>query len=241
MRDLYWSGGYNIRDLGGLPTTDGGQTARGGIVRSATLERLTDEGWAALAGYGIRTVIDLRNTDEGDAPAAARPARISRVPVPIDEMAGQEWYKSVWHLDGTPRIFARYLADHPQTAAALVKAVAAAEPGGVLIHCAGGRDRTGFSSALLLALADVEHEAIADDYVLSYERQRAAYAALGLTKYLDNIDLIDSVLAEAGVTAHEAMLAVLREFDLRELLSSAGVTEAELAAVRSRLRSNAAS
>jgi hypothetical protein len=241
MRDLYWSGGYNIRDLGGLPTTDGGRTVSGAVVRSATLERLTEEGWAALTGHGVRTIIDLRNPGEGGEQAVARPAEVTLVNVPIDEIAGQDWYKSVQMLDGTPRIFARYLADRPQSAAALVKAVAAAEPGGVLLHCAGGRDRTGLSSMLLLALADVEHEAIADDYVLTYERQRAAYAALGMTRYLGDLDFINRLLAEAGVTAHEAMLTVLRDVDLPELLMSAGVTEAELAAARARLRSSAAS
>lgn len=118
----------------------------------------------------------------------------------------------------------------------MVKAVAAAEPGGVLVHCAGGRDRAGLSSLVLLALADVEPDAIAEDYVLSYERQRAAFAALGMTKYLDDLDLINRLLAEAGVTAYDAALSVLSNFDIRKVLLTAGVSAAELDAVRARLR-----
>lgn len=236
MRDLYWSGGYNIRDLGGLPTTDGGRTVEGRIVRSATLDRLTGAGWAALLEHGVRTVVDLRDEGESEDPAAPRPETVAVVNVPIDTIAGKDWYKSVWHLDGTPRIFERYLADRPESVAAMVKAVAAAEPGAIVVHCAGGRDRTGLSSLVLLALADTEPDAIAQDYVLTYERQRAAYAALGMTRYLQDLDLIDRILAEAGVTAHEAALAVLDGFDIRAVLLQAGVTAAELDAVRARLR-----
>lgn len=236
MRDLYWSGGYNVRDLGGLPTTDGGRTVAGRIVRSATLDRLTEAGWAALVAHGVRTIVDLRDSGESEDLVAAKPDSVTVVHVPIDEIAGKDWYKSVWMLDGTPRIFERYLGDRPEAVAAMVKAVAAAEPGGIVVHCAGGRDRTGLSSLVLLALAEVEPDSIAEDYVLSYERQRAAWATLGMSKHLDNLDLIDRVLAEAGVTAHDAALSVLSGFDMRKVLSLAGVTPAELDAARARLR-----
>jgi protein tyrosine/serine phosphatase len=236
MRDLYWSGGYNIRDLGGLPTTDGRLTVERRIVRSATLDRLTEAGWAALLEHGVRTVIDLRNEDELKDLAAPRPESVTVVNVPIDTIAGKDWYKSVWHLDGTPRIFERYLADRPESVAAVVKAVAMAQPGAILVHCAGGRDRTGLSSLVLLALAGVEPDAIAHDYVLTYEQQRAAYAALGMTRYLQDLDVIEGMLAEAGVTAHEAARTVLDGFDMREVLLQAGVTASELDAVRARLR-----
>lgn len=236
MRDLHWSGGYNIRDLGGLPTVDGGVTASGRIVRSATPDRLTERGWASLAGYGVRTIIDLREGGEGAEPLAHRPDSVTVVRVPIDTIAGKDWYSSVRHLDGTPRIFARYLADRPETAAAVVKAVAAAEPGGIVVHCAGGRDRTGLTSLVLLALAGVEPAVIAEDYELSYDRQRVAYAALGNDRMLADLDLIERTLAEAGVTARQAVLAVLEGGDIPETLSAAGVTAPEIDAVRARLR-----
>ena len=236
MRDLYWSGGYNIRDLGVLPTAGGGRTVAGRIVRSATLDRLTDAGWAALVAYGVRTVVDLRNSEESRDLVAARPGSVRVVHVPVDELAGLDWYEGVRMLDGTPRIFERYLGDRPEAVAAIVKAVAAADPGGIVVHCASGRDRTGLSSLVLLALAGVEPAAIAEDYVLSYERQRAAWAALGMSKYLENLDLIDRMLAEAGVTAYDAALSVLSGCDIRKVLTLAGVTTAELDAVRARLR-----
>ena len=236
MRDLFWSGGYNVRDLGGLPTTDGGQTVPGRVVRSATLDRLTESGWAALLAHGVRTVIDLRSEGESEPLLATRPDTVTVVAVPIDDLAGQDWYQSVRMLDGTPRIFERYLSDRPAAVAAVIKAIAAAESGGVVVHCAGGRDRTGLASLVLLALAGAEPAAIAGDYVLSYDRQRAAWAALGKSERLDSLDYIDQVLAEAGITAHDAALAVLAGCDIRRALAQADVTTAEFDAVRARLR-----
>jgi protein-tyrosine phosphatase len=37
----------------------------------------------------------------------------------------------------------------------------------VLIHCAAGKDRTGIAIALLLAVLDVPHETIIEDYLLT--------------------------------------------------------------------------
>jgi hypothetical protein len=54
--------------------------------------------------------------------------------------------------------------------AAAVAAVADARPGGVLVHCTIGRDRTGLVSLLLLALVGVAPADIADDYELSNPR-----------------------------------------------------------------------
>jgi protein-tyrosine phosphatase len=41
--------------------------------------------------------------------------------------------------------------------------------GTVVVHCAGGKDRTGLISALLLRLADVETAVVAADYAISEE------------------------------------------------------------------------
>ena len=43
-RNLDWQGCYNVRDLGGLPLADGGQTRWGSIIRADVLGRLTEAG-----------------------------------------------------------------------------------------------------------------------------------------------------------------------------------------------------
>src|SRR4051812_40117951 len=83
-RHLDWAGCVNVRDLGGLPTGDGGSTRWSAVVRADSLDRLTAEGWAALHAYGIRTLVDLRESDERTA-EVERPAGITVVHVPLDD------------------------------------------------------------------------------------------------------------------------------------------------------------
>src|SRR5262249_47969420 len=63
-RHLDWAGCVNVRDLGGLPTSDGRTTRWRAVVRADNLDRLTPQGWAALDAYGVRTVVDLREDEE---------------------------------------------------------------------------------------------------------------------------------------------------------------------------------
>ena len=73
-RRLEWEGCLNVRDLGGHPTEDGGETRMGAVVRADSVRKLTPAGWKALLGYGIRTIVDLRLSHEleddppGDVP-----------------------------------------------------------------------------------------------------------------------------------------------------------------------------
>src|SRR5262249_24471543 len=70
-RELAWDGCLNVRDLGGHPTDDGGETRYGAVVRADSVRQLSDAGWAALVEYGVDTIVDLRMDQElaADPPA----------------------------------------------------------------------------------------------------------------------------------------------------------------------------
>lgn len=55
----------------------------------------------------------------------------------------------------------------PERTVAVLHALATSPPGGVLFHCAAGRDRTGLIAAILIKVADVKPEAIVSDYLLT--------------------------------------------------------------------------
>jgi protein-tyrosine phosphatase len=63
-RRLAWQGVPNARDLGGYPAAGGRETRWGAVVRSDSLGDLAAAGRAALAGYGVRAIVDLRLADE---------------------------------------------------------------------------------------------------------------------------------------------------------------------------------
>ena len=59
-RVLTWDGCVNVRDLGGHPTDEGRTTRFGAVVRADSVRQLSDDGWAALLGYGVSRIVDLR-------------------------------------------------------------------------------------------------------------------------------------------------------------------------------------
>lgn len=247
-RDLVWDGCLNVRDLGGLPTRDGRETRHGAVVRADSIRQLSDAGWRALVEHGIRTVVDLRGEDERvDDPAAELPVEVVHVPFFAATMA--EWDEISVERDATVaaapdvptatrNVYLVYLDRFRANVAASVRAIAKAPEGGVVIHCVGGKDRTGLLSAFLLHLAGVEDEDIAADYALSEERLRprhdAWFAAAESEEELER-------LRRVAQTPAASMLGVFEELERRHggveaYLRSAGVSEGELELVRARLR-----
>jgi len=90
-RNLTWDGCLNVRDLGGLPTSDGRRVRWGALVRSDGIDRLTATGWAALQRHGVRTVVDLRDEEEIGSDVAPRPPGLVTVRVPLDDVADTVW------------------------------------------------------------------------------------------------------------------------------------------------------
>ncbi len=225
-RRLDWDGCLNVRDLGLLPTRDGRRTRTGAVVRADNLDRLTAEGQHALLGYGVRTVVDLRDAAEY-RPLLPAPDGVDLVRVPLDALAGPDWWARFGALDGTPLSFRPYL-DHCRPAVSeLVAAVARARPGAVVVHCGAGRDRTGLAALVLLALAGATPAAIAEDYLLSAANLRPMWALLDRPEEEAGIA---RVLADADTTPERALHEVLAEFDAEQWLPAGDV-----AAVRARL------
>jgi protein-tyrosine phosphatase len=247
-RDLVWDGCLNVRDLGGLPTTDGGETRRGAVVRADSVRLLSDDGWRALVDHGIRLVVDLRGAHElEEDPPAELPVEV--VHVPFMEASDAEWEEIAAELesanaeapdDATANrdAYLIFLEHFKDNVAASLRAVAQAPEEGVVIHCVGGKDRTGLLTAFLLHVAGVDEKTIARDFALSEERLRERhegwFAAAESEEELQRLRRISQ-------TRPETMLGVFAELERRyggveEYLRETGVSDEELALVRARLR-----
>ena len=213
-RVLDWDGCRWARDLGGLPTRDGRATRRGAVARAGSLDEVTPTGWRAIEAHGIRTVVDLRNDDE------VPPTRREVVRVALDGIEHRDfwdhWSSGPWF--GTPLYYGPFLERFPDRAAAAVRAIATAPPGGVLFHCGRGRDRTGLVAILVLAAVGVPAGEIAADYELS-----------------DAGDESDRWLAAQGTSPGAVIEQLLAELDVEAALRRGGLGDAELAALRARL------
>ena len=208
---------------------------RGAVVRSEHLHRLTASGWDALMAHGVRTLVDLRNRAERERNRQAPPDGLATVEVGLEEGLDQElagWMSS--GLMSTPLYYKPFLRRWPERCASAVAAVARAGPGGVLVHCGKGCDRTGLVTLLLLAICEVSPDDIADDYELTVPRlQTHRAASLGA---VDDMEPILAVLAREGCRAlRGAILDLPAEVDVLACLREGGLMESDVVAIRQRL------
>ncbi|MFC4006757.1 tyrosine-protein phosphatase [Nonomuraea purpurea] len=251
-------GAVNARDLGGLPTSDGGHTLSGRIFRADNLQGLTPADVALLVNeLNLRHVVDLRSNAEVSLEG---PGPLTQVPevrhhhltlfaeggrhtdVEADTIDGDRvlpWAERV--LDEELRVsgfYFGYLRDRPDSVVAALRAMAMND-GASLVHCAAGKDRTGVLSALALELAGATREAIVDDYVATGERLELILKRLrGSATYRDDLDARPADDHRPRARYIEQFLGVL---DVRfggplEWLGRHGWTDADTAAMRARLR-----
>ena len=229
-RELSWDGCVNVRDLGGL-----GQIRPGAVVRMEAPRRLSEAGWAAAWAHGVRTVLDLRDAGEREPDRAPRPADITTVHVPLDPV-GTPFYEHWKKIDNlaSPLYFPAMLAEHPERVIAAVRAIANAEPGCVVFHCAGGKDRTGLLALVLLTLAGATPEEIIADYLLSYDRMQQRYDELGARNQLM---AVNEFLASSNTTIEASLTSTIASLTMPGFLLQNGLSDTELAALHTRLTS----
>jgi protein tyrosine/serine phosphatase len=238
-RHLAWEPCWNVRDLGGLPTADGGQTRYGALFRADCLGKLTAAGRRALLDAGVTTVIDLRSPAELAADPPIFPGGRAGEPafrnVPLDRhdpKAGPLYGAAQTRFD----IYRIVLDHYPDALAEVLAAIDSAPPGGVVFHCLGGTDRTGLVAAAALRLAGVPDEAIADDYALTLERRRPIYAHLVAEKGEAGLGFWDRL----NMTADQMLLTLAyvdeRYGGMEAYLRAGGLSDEAMAGVRARLR-----
>jgi hypothetical protein len=220
-RILHWEGCSNVRDLGGLRTSDGRMTRWGAVVRSDSPGRLTPAGWSALYDYGIRTIITLRTHGmvEDELDFSSPYADISTVQAEIEDITDPEFLQQwvLTELWSTPLYYKDALQRWPERHTAVITAIAKAGPGGVLFHCIRGYDRTGIIALLLLALVGAAPEEILADYELSRDPDR------------------EVILARHNSTIRGALLGAIEGLDVDGYLRMGGASQTDLDAVRRRM------
>lgn len=223
--DVAWDGAVNARKINNC------------VVRMARHEWVTPDGWQQILDDGFTTVVDLRSPyewqitrdgDHGLPPWLRR--RINLVSAPTEDPDHPQFRKLLGPYLDHPRHYATYLELFGDKVAAALLAVAGA-PGGVIVHCSAGRDRTGLIVALGQRLAGWSDDAIVEGY---------AEAAAGINelhrtnphpteKFMEG-EVWDSWLGDR--------LLALREFlaglDPADVLTRAGLNSSDLERIRSR-------
>jgi len=163
-----------VRDLGGLPVAGGGSIRPGALIRADSLDRLDPDGLLAFAEHEVSLILDLRSPAEAESgvhPFTEDP-RYRLVPM-IDPRRERSLDRSAERTLGM--IYSSGLDRNARCIVDGVAAIADAPPGGVVVHCAVGKDRTGMIVALVLSALGVPHDEIAQDYAFSAECLREEF------------------------------------------------------------------
>ncbi len=180
-RHIPLDGASNFRDFGGYDTPNG-PLRTGCMYRSDRLSRLTERDYARLETLRLRLIVDLRRSSErADEPTRWRgPA------------APENMHAPVFDDDGKPTALLNLAAD-PQTrtaeaAAELMREVyrklvreprplahfahiftrlASEDTAPFVVHCSGGKDRTGVFVALLQTALGMAWDAVHEDFMLT--------------------------------------------------------------------------
>lgn len=180
------TGTFNFRDTGGLRTVHGARIRPGVLLRSAQLSGLDERGHAVLRELRVADVHDLRGLHEIDNIGHDNlPADVRLRVTPFDSRMGAApphdagGTTGLAHMLEVYRVFPKL----PEANAAITEIAEsiARGHGAVLVHCAAGKDRTGWAVATILRAVGVVEDDIYADYLLSNQAVPALRAMLAET------------------------------------------------------------
>lgn len=190
IKNLPMEKGVNIRDLGGMKTTDGKQIKSCCFLRASSLYKFPKHDVDILAEHGLKTVVDLRIDKElqQKPDTVMNGVTYYHFPLREDVTAGITHVRGQMIKNLSPKTFVKNITSMPQmyrnmvtkpiSIDALKKTfdliINDATPGNaVLWHCSEGKDRTEVVAAILLSILGVSREDIFEDYIYSNEMFKA--------------------------------------------------------------------
>ena len=218
-RHIGLDGAVNVRDIGGYRSSYGTDVVRGRLFRADALSQLTVNDVSTLGSLGLRTVIDFRTPGEVLVSGSDRlPPGLAPVSMPVgggDLGAIYEIVASGDHRrqraelgDGRAAslmvdINRGFVADPRQREAFGDALRLLSTPGRLpaLYHCSGGKDRSGWMTAVILTILGVPREQVLRDYLLSNDFHRTGYQKLRFdlvkTGMVDDPELLRPILEQS--------------------------------------------
>lgn len=255
----------NLRDLGGYLTDNGQVTRYGLLFRSDDLFPLPPEDCRYLEAMAIRSIVDYRSLAERNSrpnkkiataqeyicsPNASM-AELASASMETDKERIDQLLKIAESPDaqtyfekgraGMAEEMARFVEDPLGIAAfkGLLTLVKNPDNAPLIQHCRGGKDRTGYGTALILILLGVPTRTIFEDYLLTIDmnRERNHKRMQEYQQYTDH-PMVLKALADAMSTQESYLQA---SFDAMTRLSGTpldyichylGISEAEIIRMR---------
>ncbi|GIN88728.1 hypothetical protein J6TS2_51140 [Heyndrickxia sporothermodurans] len=178
--DFYqFKGLYNFRDIGGFKTSNGKTMRKGVLFRSGELSRLTNQDINKMNSLGLKLICDLRTPQE----IKSKPSRMEDQGVRIKNISIYDKSQEFTHFEffnffykkSNSIDFRELMMEMYQNMAfssfneirSIFHLLSNEENLPALIHCTGGKDRTGFIAAIIQLLVGVQHEIVIEKYLYS--------------------------------------------------------------------------
>ncbi|MEM8661680.1 MAG: tyrosine-protein phosphatase [Pseudomonadota bacterium] len=176
-RRLGLEGAPNFRDFGGYRTGDGQRVKWGYLFRSGQLSSLSPQDLDLVASLQLDLVFDFRREEEqandlSRLPQQPGPRVIS---LPITPGSHARFFEEADQQTDRPDAMFEFMLEinrdfaGPQSATyrRMFNEILATPEARFLIHCAAGKDRTGFAAAVMLLALGVPKEVVMEDYLLT--------------------------------------------------------------------------
>jgi protein-tyrosine phosphatase len=249
-RKLGMQGTPNFRDFGGYATAEGRRVRWGFLFRSGQLSSLSDQDVDLLASLNLDLVCDFRRQEEqqGDPsrlPLSSPPRIVSLPIIPgsnsrfFENSEGQMADRQAM-FDFMVEINRDFAEAQTETYARMFREILSVPDARFLVHCAAGKDRTGFAAAIVLLALGVPREVVMRDYMLTgrFFKPQSEMARLREKYQMQQMDS-DAILPMLEV--HEdyltrALFAIEQRYPSAEvyLEEALGVGAAELAELKAR-------
>jgi protein-tyrosine phosphatase len=239
----------NFRDVAGegagLPVAGGRTMKRGVVYRSDRLTGAETIDRLALRSLGLTDIYDLRTTETArrSPDPSIKGATYHLVNLFGTTRTPDDHPGTVAQVESSmKRMNERFVTDPVQRARLrnVLEAVAGSE-GPVLIHCTEGKDRTGWTSAMLQLIAGADERAVLEQYLASNEYRKAVVAVevekvgarqgSAAARLYRAQRVLDASYLEAGLAAARARYGSVARY----LRAGVGLSEETLRQLRERL------
>ncbi|KAH9938005.1 protein-tyrosine phosphatase-like protein [Fomitopsis serialis] len=247
-------GVVNVRDLGLYPSeTFPDSVIRPGFVfRSGEISSITEDGKATLRELGVTTVYDLRSDTEIQRYETPSPdidgVDIVRLPVFKTEDYSPEMMAKRFELYASGKteafmeLYSQILDNGGPAFGTILRHVRDRPNEAIIFHCTAGKDRTGVAAALLLKIAGVSDDSIAEDYALTrVGREPARQMVMARLAQMPMFASNTEAALNMFTCRHETMLAFLsllrdRYGGVEEYISTfAGLSPHDIQQIRTNL------
>ena len=202
----------NFRDLGGIKNVDGKYVAWGKFYRSAALNNLLTSEFPYLGNIDLKKVFDLRSDSEIKKAKDNLPKDITYEHFPVfdnknsglidglEESLRQGTLTKVKAEELLANMYKSFADNDSEKFNHLVHQIMIEDKYPNVFHCTAGKDRTGYTAALILAILKVDRETILDEYEMTN-----FYTEKRIKSVVENVDK----LGYGNKISPEAVLAIM--------------------------------